>query len=57
MNRNTEKKIKSLIGGLIVNDDKKINQLINELTESIVSDKENFIIEAISDSFRGEKNG
>jgi len=56
MNRNTEKKMKSLISGLIVNDDGKIKQLVNELSEAIISDKEGYIMESISDSFKGSDN-
>ena len=56
MNRNTEKKMKSLISGLIVNDDMKITQLVNELSESIIADKESYIMESISESFKGDKD-
>ena len=53
---NSKKKIKSLIGGLITNDTDKIHSLVKELSESIVPEKEDVIMEVLIESFKGETN-
>jgi hypothetical protein len=53
---NYKKQIKSLIGGLITNDTKKINSLVKELSESVVPEKEDYIMKVLIESFRGETN-
>lgn len=56
MNRNLEKKVKSLISGLLVNDDNKVNMLVNELTEAIIPNKEDMILNSLIESFKGDRD-
>jgi hypothetical protein len=56
MGTNIEKKIKALISGLIVNDDARIEKLVNELSESILPDKEEKIMSILLENFKGEKS-
>ena len=53
---NIDKKVKALISGLIVNDKNKINRLVNELTESILPEKDEKLMKIITESFKGETN-
>lgn len=54
--KNSKKKIKSLIGGLITNDKAKIESLVKELSQSIVPDKEDYIMNVLVEGFKGETN-
>ena len=54
MGNNINKKVKSLISGLITNDEKKIDMLVNDLSESILTEKEEKIMKTIIESFEGE---
>lgn len=56
MSNNSDKKIKALISGLISNDERKVNSLVNELSESIIPDKESEIMSILVESFKGETN-
>ena len=56
MCNNIKKKVKALISGIIVNDERKINMLVNELSESIIPDKEDKIMRTLIESFKGETN-
>jgi hypothetical protein len=51
---NNEKRIKSLISGIMTGDDAKVQSIVNELTESIIPKKEDEIMEIITESFKGE---
>lgn len=53
---NSKNKIKSLIGGLITNDTTKVNTLVRELSESIVPEKEDYIMKVLIESFKGDAN-
>jgi len=53
---NSKNKIKSLIGGLITDDKAKIESLVKELSESIVPEKEDYIMKILIESFKGETN-
>jgi len=53
---NSKKKIKSLIGGLITNDQAKIESLVKELSKSVVPEKEECIMNVLIESFKGETN-
>jgi hypothetical protein len=54
MNSNNEKRIRALVSGLMANDTEKINSVVRELTESIIPEKEPFIMGIITESFKGE---
>jgi len=56
MSSNLEKKMKALISSLIVNDNKKTEMLVNEISESILPDKEDDIMKIIMESFEGDAN-
>jgi hypothetical protein len=56
MSNNIEKKVKALISGIIVNDESKINKLVQELTESILPERTEKIMKMLSDDFRRERN-
>jgi hypothetical protein len=54
--RTNEKKIRAIIGGIISNDDSRVDQLVRELTESVVAGMESKITKTLTESFRGETN-
>ena len=54
--KNSKKQMKSLIGGLITNDQAKIESMVKELSQSIVPDKEEEIMSILVESFKGETN-
>ena len=49
-----KKHIKALISGLLANDDQKVARIVNELSESILPQKEKIIMKIIIESLRGE---
>lgn len=51
---NNKKRIKALVSGLIAGDDERVNSLVKELTESIIPEKEDDIMDIITESFKGE---
>jgi len=53
---NSKKRIKALVSGLMAGDTERVTNLVNELTESIVPERENEIMEIITESFKGETN-
>jgi len=53
---NSKKKIRSLISGIISNDERKIELLVNELSEAIIPEKEPDIMKILIESFKGETN-
>jgi hypothetical protein len=53
MNSN-KKYIKSVISSLLANDNERTNKLIRELTENIMIQKENDIMDIITESFKGD---
>lgn len=54
MDRHIEKKIKTLISAVLVNDTSKIDKCVSEITESIIPSKEDQIMNTIVESFKGE---
>ena len=53
---NHKKKIKSLISNLLANNTTQVDNIVNELSESILIDKEDSIMKIINESFNGETN-
>ena len=53
---NKEKQIKAIISGLIAKDDEKISEAINCLSEAIVAENKNVVMNAIVESLRGDHN-
>ena len=53
---NHKKKIKSLISNLLANNDDQVDTIVNDLTESIFIDREDSIMQIITESFKGETN-
>jgi len=51
---NTKKKIKALISGLLADDDDKVKSVVRDLSESIMTDRENEIMSVLVKSFKGE---
>jgi hypothetical protein len=49
----TKKKVKALIGGLLANDDAKVESLVRDLTNSIIPERSDIIIRALLDHLRG----
>ena len=56
MSSNVKKQVKALIGSLIVNDQKRTDMLIKELSESLLAEKEEHVMKVIMESFKGETN-
>lgn len=56
MKSNNKKRIKALVSGLMANDTDRVNSLVQELTESIIPEKEDDIMNIITESFKGETN-
>ena len=56
MKSNNKKRIKALVSGLMANDEDRVNNLVRELTESIIPEKEDDIMDIITESFKGESN-
>jgi hypothetical protein len=54
MNNEHDKKIKTLISGLMSGDDTKVTRISRDLVESIVTSKEDEIIECLINKFKGE---
>lgn len=50
------KKIKALISGILADDTQKINSIVQELSESIIPEKEDQIMQVLTESFKGDKN-
>lgn len=50
---NKEKQIKALISGIISNDESKVNDIIKSLSEAIITEKSDVIVNAIMESLRG----
>lgn len=53
---NSKKRIKALVSGLMAGDTERVNAVVKQLTESIVPEKEDEIMEIITESFKGETN-
>lgn len=51
---NTRKKIKALISGILADDTQKIDSIMKELSEGIISQKEDQIMKILTESFKGE---
>lgn len=51
---NTKKKIKALISGLLADDDKRVKSVVRDLSESIIPDREQDIMNVLIESFKGE---
>ena len=54
--KDSNKKIKSLIGGLITKDQAKVESLVKELSQSIIPEKEDDIMKILIEGFKGETN-
>lgn len=53
---NTKKKIKALISGILADDDQKVKSVVRDLSESIIPDREQDIMNVLIESFNGETN-
>jgi hypothetical protein len=53
---NSKKRIKALVSGLLAGDTERVNTLVKQLTESIIPEKEDEIMDIITESFKGETN-
>lgn len=53
---NKEKQIKALISGIISNDEDKVNDVIKSLSEAIIIEKNDVIVNAIMESLKGVYN-
>jgi len=53
---NTKKKIKALISGILADDDQKVKTAVRDLSECIIPDREQDIMNALIESFKGETN-
>ena len=53
---NTQKQIKALIGGLLADDNQRVDKKIKELSESIIAEKECDIMTIITESLNGDKH-
>lgn len=53
---NTQKQIKALISGLLADDNQRIDKIVRELSESIITEKENDIMTIITESFNGDSH-
>ena len=53
---NTKKKIKALISGILADDEQKVKSVVRDLSESIIPDKEQDIMNVLIESFKGETN-
>jgi len=51
---NTKKKIKALISGILAEDNQKVKSVVKDLTESIIPEKEQDIMNVLIESFKGE---
>jgi predicted kinase len=47
------KKVQKLIGGIISKDQSAVDKLIREITESVLRQKQNFIIDAYRNTVKG----
>lgn len=55
MNSN-KKYIKDLVSSLMTDDNERVDSLVKKLTESIIPEKEDAIMEIITESFKGDTN-
>ena len=53
---NKEKQIKALISGIMSKDEDKVKETVNALAESIISEKNDVVINAIMESLKGVYN-
>ena len=53
---NNKKKIKSLISNILADNSANVDNLVKELSESILIDKHDEVMQIITESFKGETN-
>lgn len=51
---NTKNQIKSIISGLLADDNQRVDRIVRELSESIIPEKERDIMQIITESFKGD---
>ncbi len=51
---NTKIKVKALISGILADDAQKVKSVIRDLSESIIPDKEQDIMNVLIESFKGD---
>lgn len=53
---NSKKQIKSLISNILANNEQQVDNMVRQLSESILIEKEDVLMRILTESFKGETN-